>query len=154
MATNGRANTVNDVGLSGRLCGQYVGRPYPAAMILDRSKRLTQWNEYTILFLHSRLLASEKMLVVLRDGRKLIGVLRSYDQFGEIRLRKTPCSVLVSHHLDLSVSLVSIFLPFHHRRHTTAMLSHFPQQQISCSKILLSGYTTLARTVTSLVVSS
>jgi hypothetical protein len=27
---------------------------------------------------------SEKMLVVLRDGRKLIGVLRSYDQFGEI----------------------------------------------------------------------
>lgn len=28
--------------------------------------------------------ASEKMLVVLRDGRKLVGVLRSYDQFGEI----------------------------------------------------------------------
>lgn len=26
---------------------------------------------------------TEKMLVVLRDGRKLIGVLRSYDQFGE-----------------------------------------------------------------------
>lgn len=24
----------------------------------------------------------EKVLVVLRDGRKLIGVLRSYDQFG------------------------------------------------------------------------
>lgn len=26
------------------------------------------------------------MLVILRDGRKLIGVLRSYDQFGELKL--------------------------------------------------------------------
>jgi hypothetical protein len=26
--------------------------------------------------------ASEKLMVVLRDGRKLIGVLRSWDQFG------------------------------------------------------------------------
>jgi U6 snRNA-associated Sm-like protein LSm1 len=25
---------------------------------------------------------SEKLMVVLRDGRKLIGVLRSWDQFG------------------------------------------------------------------------
>lgn len=28
-------------------------------------------------------LLSGKMLVILRDGRKLHGVLRSYDQFGE-----------------------------------------------------------------------
>jgi small nuclear ribonucleoprotein (snRNP)-like protein len=26
----------------------------------------------------------EKMLVLLRDGRKLMGVLRSYDQFGKL----------------------------------------------------------------------
>lgn len=31
---------------------------------------LTQWT-------------SEKLMVALRDGRKLIGVLRSWDQFGE-----------------------------------------------------------------------
>jgi len=34
-------------------------------------------------FISSRHTNEEKMLVVLRDGRKLFGVLRSYDQFGE-----------------------------------------------------------------------
>jgi hypothetical protein len=33
---------------------------------------------------HGRLTrSSEKVVVVMRDGRKFIGVLRSYDQFGE-----------------------------------------------------------------------
>ena len=30
------------------------------------------------------LVITEKVIVVLRDGRKLIGVLRSYDQYGEL----------------------------------------------------------------------
>lgn len=34
---------------------------------------------------HGNANAAEKVLVVLRDGKKLIGVLRSYDQFGESR---------------------------------------------------------------------
>ncbi|KAG8980296.1 SM-like, degradation of cytoplasmic mRNAs and positively regulates transcription initiation, partial [Tulasnella sp. 427] len=33
--------------------------------------------------------AAEKMLVVLRDGRKLIGVLRSYDQYANLVLEDT-----------------------------------------------------------------
>lgn len=50
------------------------------------------------------------MLVVLRDGRKLIGVLRSYDQFGEAGPRKSPYSILVLHHLDVPAFLsLSVF---------------------------------------------
>ena len=30
------------------------------------------------------LISSEKVIVILRDGRKLIGILRSYDQFGTL----------------------------------------------------------------------
>ena len=37
------------------------------------------------------------MLVVLRDGRKLIGVLRSYDQFGEIEIPAWLLWLVVSH---------------------------------------------------------
>lgn len=33
--------------------------------------------------------STEKLMVALRDGRKLIGVLRSWDQFGEL-----PCVIL------------------------------------------------------------
>lgn len=29
----------------------------------------------------------EKVIVILRDGRKLIGILRSYDQFGTLVVR-------------------------------------------------------------------
>jgi len=43
------------------------------------------------MFLPSRFISSriEKMLVVLRDGRKLLGVLRSYDQFANLVLEDT-----------------------------------------------------------------
>lgn len=41
---------------------------------LVRSERLTQANPIGNL---------EKLVLVLRDGRKLIGVLRSWDQFGK-----------------------------------------------------------------------
>lgn len=34
----------------------------------------------------------EKLMIVLRDGRKLIGVLRSWDQFGNTALPLTPSS--------------------------------------------------------------
>lgn len=40
------------------------------------------------------------MLVVLRDGRKLIGVLRSYDQFGETGLPEKALVFLI--HLSSS----------------------------------------------------
>lgn len=37
-------------------------------------------------------LSIEKLMVALRDGRKLIGVLRSWDQFGESPMRHTSSS--------------------------------------------------------------
>lgn len=40
------------------------------------------------------LLCKEKVLVVLRDGRKLIGVLRSYDQFGAPPCPRLTCLAL------------------------------------------------------------
>jgi len=44
----------------------------------------------TALFTRSHLrLLAEKMLVLLRDGRKLLGVLRSYDQFANLVLEDT-----------------------------------------------------------------
>ena len=36
------------------------------------------------------------MLVILRDGKKLHGVLRSYDQFGEAPSRFIPDIVLIA----------------------------------------------------------
>lgn len=38
----------------------------------------------------SGLIRTEKVLVILRDGRKLIGVFRSYDQFGKLYILSTP----------------------------------------------------------------
>lgn len=35
------------------------------------------------------LLVVEKLLVILRDGRKLVGVLRSWDQFANLVLQET-----------------------------------------------------------------
>jgi small nuclear ribonucleoprotein (snRNP)-like protein len=35
------------------------------------------------MMIHTLDSITEKLLVVLRDGRKLIGILRSFDQFGE-----------------------------------------------------------------------
>lgn len=43
---------------------------------------MTKQDPLRILHIHSRRRV-EKVLIVLRDGRKLIGVLRSYDQYGE-----------------------------------------------------------------------
>ena len=37
---------------------------------------------------------SEKLMVALRDGRKLIGVLRSWDQFGMLCLKIAPSVML------------------------------------------------------------
>ncbi len=34
---------------------------------------------------------AEKLLVILRDGRKIIGILRSFDQFGMGFLSMQPC---------------------------------------------------------------
>lgn len=37
---------------------------------------------------------TEKVLVILRDGRKLLGVFRSYDQYGKLNsecLTLSPC---------------------------------------------------------------
>ena len=36
----------------------------------------------SILIYKLRILMEEKMIVVLRDGKKIIGVLRSFDQYG------------------------------------------------------------------------
>lgn len=50
-------------------------------------------NEWVVFFLHLRCLfrllhyttySTEKLLVLLRDGRKLLGTLRSFDQFGMV----------------------------------------------------------------------
>jgi len=40
--------------------------------------------ELPVLLIHLDVLCSEKLLVVLRDGRTLIGFLRSIDQFGKV----------------------------------------------------------------------
>ena len=65
---NGLAYSVHDFGVAGGL-----RRPYVHPRLPDKDKTA-----------HSsrRSRQTGKMLVVLRDGRKLFGVLRSYDQFG------------------------------------------------------------------------
>lgn len=41
------------------------------------------FNKPTLLPIHRSILSIvEKLMVILRDGRKLIGILRSFDQFG------------------------------------------------------------------------
>lgn len=39
-------------------------------------------------------ISSEKLLVLLRDGRKLLGLLRSFDQFGNVSIQ-TPYFALI-----------------------------------------------------------
>lgn len=66
--THGLPHPIHNIRLSGRLCGQYVC-PSPRSPC----------HPLFFFFLYP---SPGKMLVVLRDGRKLHGVLRSYDQFG------------------------------------------------------------------------
>lgn len=56
----------------------------------------------------------EKVLIVLRDGRNLIGVLRSYDQFGKLHLNNL--NLRPAHTLVPAANLVleSAVERFHH----------------------------------------
>lgn len=49
----------------------------------------------------AQLLSIERVLVVMRDGRKLIGILRSFDQFGLLFSLN-----LKSHYLNIRISAI------------------------------------------------
>lgn len=70
VRTHGRPHPFHDLRLARRPRGQYVHlrSAHVAARCPADTTRV------------------EKVLVILRDGRKLLGLFRSYDQFGELRL--------------------------------------------------------------------
>lgn len=70
------ACSLHDVWVARRLCGQYVVRK--GGWGGDRQKG----PDLTVCSPNLVLCSSEKVLIILRDGKKHIGVLRSYDQFG------------------------------------------------------------------------
>jgi hypothetical protein len=84
---HGFIDPVYNIGLACRLRGQYVRAsashvPTGSLNIVRRcalNPALSNVSAFCIV----SCVATGKMLVVLRDGRKLIGVLRSYDQFGK-----------------------------------------------------------------------
>ena len=77
-SSNGFFNPFHNIGLPGGLCGPYVD---------PISSHSSSFILCDFFFCFSRPILSSiclgKMLVILRDGRKLHGVLRSYDQFGK-----------------------------------------------------------------------
>jgi len=77
IATHGFPHPIHNIRLPSRLRGQYVCSKSPATLC---SAKFASTHPTSFLFL-----PLGKMLVVLRDGRKLHGVLRSYDQFGTHR---------------------------------------------------------------------
>ena len=102
LPLDGLAHTIHDFRISGGLRGQCVYRHCKNAR--RGSKRPHPHHPPPHHHHHpslppSRSLNLGKMLVVLRDGRKLHGVLRSYDQFGASRgsLRLTdPPFIIIS----------------------------------------------------------
>ena len=77
--SNGFFNPFHNIGLPGGLCGPYVDpiSSHSSAFILR------DFLFFPPLVPSSSSICLGKMLVILRDGRKLHGVLRSYDQFGK-----------------------------------------------------------------------
>lgn len=59
----------------------------------SRPWRTTQTVRYSIFLVEFLIISEqfivEKLLVILRDGRKLVGILRSYDQFANFVLQET-----------------------------------------------------------------
>ena len=85
--SNGFFNPFHNIGLPGGLCGPYVDP------ISSHSSSFILRDFFIFVFFPPVLLSSiclGKMLVILRDGRKLHGVLRSYDQFGNCQLKMKP----------------------------------------------------------------
>jgi small nuclear ribonucleoprotein (snRNP)-like protein len=70
LSLHGLAHSVHDFGVAGGLRRPYVS-VHPRLPDKDKTAHSSRRSRQT-----------GKMLVVLRDGRKLFGVLRSYDQFG------------------------------------------------------------------------
>ena len=79
LRANGFPDPFHNLGISGGLCGQYV---CPKSNTTPRPEHNHPPNRHECLFLFHARCCLGKMLVILRDGRKLHGVLRSYDQFG------------------------------------------------------------------------
>ena len=77
--SNGFFNPFHNIGLPGGLCGPYVDpiSSHSSTFILR------DFLFFPPLVPSSSSICLGKMLVILRDGRKLHGVLRSYDQFGK-----------------------------------------------------------------------
>lgn len=70
---------------------------------------------------------AEKLVLVLRDGRKLIGVLRSWDQFGTITGMRIAC-----------ISAESVRSEYHSPGHNRAefcvgLLFRHPERHVSCA---------------------
>ena len=79
---NGLLNTFYNVWLPGGLCGQYVC-PKSSRFSCPILSQSPSHSLHSSIVLLACCICPGKMLVILRDGRKLHGVLRSYDQFGQ-----------------------------------------------------------------------
>lgn len=104
---------------------------------------------------------TEKVMVVLRDGRKLLGIFRSYDQYGEFilaaRSRMGRCADLASSpHAPFDSTYALLYrddiVPRPIDRFSSANL-HYRRQPTSCSSRQSRDYTTDWSTPTEISVS-